>query len=154
MSGRHHQEGAVLFSRACEYGLRAILHLATKPDRKPVLVRHVAAELNISPSFLAKIVQVLGRRGFIRSTRGPGGGVALARSPQQITLLQVIEALDGTGFEETCVLGIPGCTDEAPCPLHDRWGSIRGDIVDMLATRSVAVFATQLKEHGYVLARD
>ena len=143
----------MLFSRACEYGLRAILHLAARPDDRPVLVRQVAEELHISASFLAKIVQTLSRRGSIRSHRGPGGGVALARRAEDITLLQVIEALDGTGFEEACVLGIPGCSDDAPCPLHDRWGSIRDDIVDMLGSRSVAGFAAQLKEHGHVLAR-
>ena len=143
----------MLFSRACEYGLRAILHLAARPDNRPVLVRQVAKELDISSSFLAKIIQTLGHRGFIRSHKGPGGGVALARRPELITLLQVIEALDGTGFREACLLGIPDCSDEAPCPLHEQWGGIRQDIVGMLGDRSVAAFAGQLKEHGYVLAR-
>ena len=143
----------MLFSRACEYGLRAILYLAARQDSRPVLVRQVAEELDISTSFLAKIVQTLGHRGFIRSHKGPGGGVALARRAEEITLLQIIEALDGTGFEEACVLGIPDCSDKTPCPLHEKWGGIRQDIVEMLGDGSVAGFADKLNRQGYVLSR-
>ena len=143
----------MIFSRACEYGLRAIIHLASRSEKAPVLVRQVAEDLSISGSFLAKIVQVLARRGFIRSHKGPGGGITLARPAEEINLLQVIDAMDGSAFAHSCVLGIPDCSDEAPCPLHDQWGAIRQNIVDMLGSKSVAGFAQKLREQGHVLAR-
>ncbi len=144
----------MMLSRACEYGIRAIIHLASMPEAGPVLVRQVAEDLAIPASFLAKIVQALAKRGFIRSHKGPGGGIALARPAEEMDLLQVIDAIDGSEFARSCFLGIPNCSDEAPCPLHDQWGAIRQNIVDMLGAKSVAGFAEQLKLQGQVLVRS
>ena len=143
----------MLFSRACEYGIRAILYVATRPDTDPILVRDIARDLQIPSPFLAKIVQTLTRGGVLNSQKGPGGGVNLARSAEEITLLQVVETIDGLNLTQACVMGIPECGDEAPCPLHGHWGDIRDRIVHMLENQSVFQVTDQLKEQGWVLTR-
>ena len=127
----------MLFSRACEYAIRTVLFLAARSDARPMLIRDIAETLEIPPSYLAKIAQGMTRRGLLNSHKGPGGGITLAQSAEEVTLLEVVDAIDGLKFTEVCVLGVPGCPDKGPCPLHGDWGSIRDRIVDMLGKQSV-----------------
>ncbi len=143
----------MLFSRACEYGIRAMLYLATKTGSGPVLVRDVAKELRMPFPFLAKITQSLARQGLVSSHKGPGGGITLARPPEEVTMLEVVEAIDGLNMTQACVLGIPQCSDEVPCPLHGQWGDIRKRLVDMLSKQNLAEVASDLKNREYVLVR-
>lgn len=144
----------MLFSRACEYGLRAMLHLALHEGESPVRIRKISEDLKVPLPFLAKIVHTLSRSGLIHSQKGPGGGVNLARPAQQITMLQIVEVIDGLEIFKACALGIPYCDDTFPCPLHEQWGPIRADIRQMLAARTLDQITGQLKERGWILVRD
>lgn len=144
----------MLFSKACEYGIRAMLFLATKEDNQPVRVREIAESLKIPIPFLSKIVHSLSRNHLIHSQKGPGGGVTLAKSPSDVTLLQVVEVIDGLDLFRACALGIPHCSDDFPCPLHEKWGSLRSEIHDMLANRTLDEITDQLHKRGWILVRD
>ena len=144
----------MLFSRACEYGIRAVLHLAASNASGPVLVREIAEALRIPSPFLSKVAQLLTRQGLLVSRKGPGGGLSLARSAESITLKQVVEAIDGPDLMNACILGIPECSDDAPCPLHEHWGGIRKGISHMLENQSILDVGKQLREQGWVLTRD
>jgi Rrf2 family protein len=126
----------MLLSKSCEYGLRAMLYLATlgddaedeggsapspDPTREYVSIRTVSDELDIGFSFLTKVFQQLNEAGLLTSKRGPGGGVALDRPPEEINLYAIVVAIDGEALFEECVLGLPGCGEAEPCPLHDQW---------------------------------
>ena len=145
---------SILFSRACEHGIRAMLHLASQPERQMVLVRDIAEALDIPCPFLSKVVQTLARRGLINSHKGRGGGITLSRPARDITLLEVVEALDGPGLTQTCVLGLPECSDAAPCPLHQKWGKIRDEIVGLLSQQDLAAFSGQLSPEQTVPAES
>ncbi|MDP6037582.1 MAG: Rrf2 family transcriptional regulator [Candidatus Latescibacteria bacterium] len=144
----------MLFSRACEYGLRAMLYLAQHEGEPPVRIRKVAEDLKVPLAFLAKIVHTLSRNNLIQSQKGPGGGVSIAHSSKNITMLQIVEVIDGLDFFDACVLGIPHCDDDFPCPLHEQWGSIRGNMREMLADRTLDKITDQLKTRGWILVRD
>ena len=135
----------MIFSRACEYGIRAMLYLASQPNRQPMLIRDIAAEIHLPFPFLAKVVQILARHGLVSSQKGRGGGVSLCRAAEAITLLEVVEAIDGLDLTKRCVLGLPACSDAAPCPLHGQWAGIREGIVRMLGEQSLAKFVAHLK---------
>ena len=141
---------STLFSRACEYGIRTMLYLASHTGNGPILVRDIAEALDIPFPFLAKIVQTLGRQGLINSIKGRGGGIALGRPPGEIALLEVVEAIDGVDLSQRCVLGLPECSGDAPCPLHGQWGDIREGIVNMLSNQSLAIFADQMRAQDAV----
>lgn len=103
-----------------------------------VPIREISSGTGISPSFLTKILRVLNENGFIESSRGPNGGVMLRRHPKSITLKDIVVALDGPGLFENCVVGLPGCGQEKPCPLHDQWSVTRRCITDTFSTTSLA----------------
>ncbi len=144
----------MLFSKACEYGIRAMLFLASQEDDKPVRVREIAETLKIPIPFLSKIVHSLSRNALIHSQKGPGGGVTLAKAPSEITLLQVVEVIDGLDLFRACALGLPHCSDDFPCPLHGKWGVLRAEIQEMLTHRTLDQIIDQLHTQGWILVRD
>jgi Rrf2 family transcriptional regulator, iron-sulfur cluster assembly transcription factor len=136
----------LIFSKLCQYALRAILLMATYPPETCVNIRDMAGELQIPYHMLAKLCQDLVKRGLLLSTKGPGGGFALAQPPENIRLIDVVDAVDGVGITKQCALGLPNCSDDDPCSLHGEWGPIRESIVTMLNEKSVQDFAADLMD--------
>jgi Rrf2 family protein len=114
-----------MLSSACEYGLRAALYLASLRPDGYVPIRQISDELDISFPFLTKVFQQLTQADLMTSMRGPKGGVAFTRPADQITLKEIILAIDGPELFEECILGLPGCGDQKPCPIHDQWATER-----------------------------
>jgi Rrf2 family protein len=141
----------MLLSQRCEYALRAALYVATEPGAY-VAVRDISDALGIPYHFLAKIVQTLTGAGLFQSMRGPTGGVALARPARRITLKEIVLAVDGPAVFRACVLGLPGCGDRKPCPLHDRWAPARAEIEAMFADATLADTAARIQAGDYRLA--
>lgn len=125
----------MILSQACKYGIRAIFHLAQGDDVRR-LSMDIARELHIPEPFLAKILQDLARHEILQSTRGRGGGFKLARSLDQITPLEVAQALDPQ-FTVGCVLGPDACNEEDPCPLHSCWAPLKEELQDLLEGNSI-----------------
>jgi Rrf2 family protein len=132
---------AVLLSRSCEYALRTAVYLAGAPAGAYTTVRDVSGALRIPYPFLAKIAQALTRAGLLRTLRGPAGGVALARPPGEVPLRDVVVAIDGPAVFRECVLGLPGCGEQRPCPLHAEWAGVRARIEAMLGEATLADIA-------------
>lgn len=136
----------MLLSKRCEYGLRAMLYLATldeneeraSPTREYVSIQTVSDDLDIGFSFLTKVLQRLNDVGLLTSKRGRGGGVALTRTPDAIRLYEIVVAIDGDDLFEECVLGLPGCGEAEPCPLHEHWTEERGRIEKMFRDTTLA----------------
>lgn len=118
-----------VLSKGCVYGLRALLYLVSeKPQEEYVSIREISEELDISFHFLTKTFQSLTQKGILRSYRGPNGGVALARPPGKIFLTDIILTLEGEDFFDKCLLGLAGCGQAAPCPVHDFWISHKAEL--------------------------
>src|SRR5687768_13132529 len=107
-----------MISQTAEYALRAVAALAAHPDESMVTQR--LSELTKVPAgYLSKVLQALGRAGLVRSHRGLGGGFALTRPPDQVTIYDVVQAVDPVQRIRTCPLGIAGHGVRL-CPLHRR----------------------------------
>jgi Rrf2 family protein len=107
-----------MLSQAAEYALRAVVVLgAAQGD--PLTTGQIAARAQIPAGYLAKILQVLGRAGLVAAHRGPGGGFRLARSPGELTVLDVIQAVDPWQRIERCPLKL-AAHEHRLCPLHRR----------------------------------
>ena len=137
-----------MFTKGCLYGIQAAVLIAALRSETFVPIREIGRRLGISHHFLTKVLQELTRAGHMRSFRGPNGGVMLARAAQEMTLKQLIEAVDGPGFFEHCVLGLPGCGSEKPCPLHDQWKGVRSSIDRVLSDVTVAELAVRFEQQG------
>jgi Rrf2 family protein len=128
-----------LLSKSCVYGVRAAVYVAANQgDRPYVPIHEIAEELNLSFHFLTKILQQLTESEIMRSYRGPKGGVALTRPASKISLLQIVESIDGPEVFTECVLGLAGCGELTPCPLHDRWTAHRAAIKALFAGARLA----------------
>lgn len=86
-----------------------------------VSLGELSEKLNISFHFLTKTFQTLTQHGILESYRGPNGGVALTKPADEIYLTDIVHVLEGEDFFDKCLLGLPGCGVEAPCPVHDFW---------------------------------
>lgn len=142
----------MLLSQRCEYAVRTALYLAAANRPSYVAVREISEALNIPRPFLAKTVQDLTSAGVFVSMRGPTGGLALARPADQTTLEEVVLAVDGAGIFTECVLGLPGCGDRKPCPLHDQWAPARERVHRMFADATLADTAERVRDGVFRLA--
>jgi Rrf2 family protein len=125
-------------TKQADYALRAVLYLARIEDGSKASTKAIAEKQKIPPSFLAKIVSQLSIAGLIQTSRGARGGVILARPPEQVSILDVIEAIDGPILLNECT-GTPKiCPFEGKCPLHDVWCETRNMIHDKLSTATFA----------------
>ena len=144
-----------MFSKACEYGIRATIHIAhqSKQDER-VSLKAVAKAIDSPVAFTAKILQALAKDGLIISTKGPTGGYEIsAKKKDEIMLLQIVKAIDGNKIYNGCALGLKQCNAEKPCPLHDQFITIRSELKNMLANTSIQELASGLKEEIYFLKR-
>jgi len=143
----------MIYSRSAEYAIRAVVHMAALPPGEYALVKHIAAEGGIPPHFLAKILQELARDGFLHSSKGPRGGFRLRQPAGEISMLQIVEAVDGAGRFDRCIGGSPECNDRVACGMHDSWKALRSRIIEYLEGTSVADLAQALSEKRRLLAR-
>lgn len=142
----------MLLSKSCEYAIRTALHLAAAGSASYTAVREISSALNIPYHFLAKTVQTLIQAGLFESMRGPHGGIALARPADQIRLEEIVLAVDGPAVFRECVLGLPGCGDRKPCPLHDQWAPARDQVHRMFAEATLADTAEQIQSGEFRLS--
>ena len=111
-----------VFSKTTIYGIRALMYMLMKKDTAPyVNIREIAEQLDISFHFLTKILQTLTQAGILKSYRGPAGGIAFDKDEDYITLIEIVNVLEGDTFFDQCMLGLPGCGVEEPCPAHEFW---------------------------------
>jgi Rrf2 family protein len=107
-----------MLSQTAEYALRAVVILGAAGG-DPLTTGQIAARARIPAGYLAKILQVLGRVGLVAAHRGPGGGFRLARRPGELTVLDVIQAVDPLQRIERCPLKL-ATHEHRLCPLHQR----------------------------------
>jgi len=119
-------------TRQADYAVRAVLHLARINGNQRAATSQVAQEQHIPPSFLAKIISQLSIAGLLHTSRGARGGVTLAREPKAITLLEVIEAIDGPIMLNECVGDSSTCTFDEDCPLRPVWCEAQNELVARL----------------------
>ncbi len=118
-------------TRQADYAVRAVLHLARTGDQRTP-TSSIAEEQKIPPSFLAKIISQLSIAGLLHTSRGARGGVTLARAPRDITLLEVIEAIDGPIQLNECVGDNGTCAFDDDCPLRPVWCDAQEELVKRL----------------------
>jgi Rrf2 family protein len=126
-------------TRQADYALRAVLHLAQLEPEQRAATSKIAKEQKIPPSFLAKIISQLSIAGIISTSRGARGGVSLARAPEDISILEVVEAIDGPIALNPCTLNPNTCIFSEDCVLRPVWCEVQADLVQRLGDTSFAM---------------
>jgi Rrf2 family cysteine metabolism transcriptional repressor len=119
------------------YGIRAILDLAGHRDEEPVLVKDISKRQEISVWYLQHLINPLIAGGLVRSTRGPGGGISLTKSPSEIKLSDVIQLLEGSLAPVECVDDPAVCPRSKLCVTRDTWVEIKKSIDAILESTTI-----------------
>lgn len=130
-------------TRKGDYAIRGIIYLASQPPNKISLLSEIASEVDVPQTFLAKIFQQFSKTGIVKSFRGTGGGFLLAGPPESITLLQVVEAVEGPILPNRCVLKKGECERDVSCTVHPVWHQVQQQVRDILANITLKDLATK-----------
>lgn len=125
-------------TRAGEYGVLGLLNLARKAPEELVMIDDVSREESIPKSFLAKIFQSLVKSGIVKSTRGSGGGFTLAKAPNKISVLEVIEAIEGKIAFQRCQQEEPDCEHVGGCALCGLLGEAQASLKEVFSKTTLA----------------
>lgn len=148
-----------MFSKACEYGIRASIFIATKSSKGiRVGIKDVAKEIDSPEPFTAKIMQILTKNKIIHSAKGVGGGFEVSNDAvKAIKLIQIVDAIDGDNIYKGCGIGLKECSEVHPCPVHNEFKKIRELLLIMLTTTTLEELASGVKSgdfHLKILNKD
>lgn len=123
-----------MFSKACEYGIRAMIYLATHSSSKErAKIGDIAASIGSPKPFTAKILGDLVRSDIAASYTGPNGGFAVEEAQAKKTqVIDIVKAIDGDALFTNCALGLKECSSKNPCPIHEDFVGVRNDLIKTL----------------------
>ena len=123
----------ITFSKRMDYGLIALSHLALQEDGEATNAKAIAAKYQIPPELLAKTMQLLAKSGIVESRNGPKGGYVLSRSPDSISVFEVIQSIEGHVAMANCQVGEdPSCVQFDNCPLLQPMERIQQKVIELL----------------------
>jgi Rrf2 family protein len=136
-----------MFSKTCEYGIRATIFIASESyQNKRVGLKDIAKKIDSPEAFTAKILQILSKDNIINSIKGVGGGFEIPRETmREIKLAQIVNALEGDRVFTGCGLGLSHCSEDHPCPMHEKFKSIRNELAYMLENTNLEELALGIK---------
>ena len=127
-------------TRQADYALRAVIYLSQLAPEQRAATSQIAEVQSIPPSFLAKIVSQLSVAGLLQTSRGARGGVSLAKAPDEITVLDVVEAIDGPILLNECVACAGNCSFGESCPMKPVWTDTQSELVNRLKNINFSSF--------------
>ncbi len=128
-------------TRQGDYAVRSVLYLSRQPFKTISFVAQIAEEYKIPRSFLAKILQKLTKAKIVKSYRGVKGGFSLAKQPKEISLLDVIEAIEGKISLNICLKDKKSCELSKHCPVSPIWAAVQNRFTDVLKNTTFADLA-------------
>ncbi len=136
-----------LYSKGCEYALRALMHMANGAVNELFQARDVCEKADVPEAFTRKVFQTLAQQGILKAVSGPGGGYRFAHDPYSLSLLTLVKAIDGEDSYNHCIMGLPECGGDCPCPLHGEWSKTKTRLVGQLeATTLGQLLATERQQ--------
>lgn len=143
-----------MFSKACEYGIRAVIYIWSQNNKgKKIGIKDICKEIDAPEFFTAKILQSLARQGVISSAKGPNGGFYIEKEQENLTLIDLIIAIDGDGIFKGCGLGLKQCSETSPCPIHHEFKVIRDQLGKMLHEKKISDLALEINNGNAILSR-
>ena len=136
-----------MFSKTCEYGIRAVIYIsATASHENKIGITEISTNIEAPVHFTAKILQTLGHNNIVSSQKGVNGGFYMDKYQKQTRLIDVVRAIDGDALFSGCGLGLKQCSEEEPCPLHDKFKAIRNNLKKMMEQTNIDEMAKMLNK--------
>ena len=139
-----------MFSKSCEYGIRAltVIGKAHKKNQK-IGIKEICRIARTPESFTAKILQNLVRRDIISSQKGPSGGFYFSRPLEDISLIEIVNTIDGESIFSKCGLGLSHCDAKNPCPMHDQYEEVRNNLIQMCKNSTLRQLTEETNAKSY-----
>ena len=131
-----------MLSNSCRYGIRAVIYLASQPlsDGK-IGIKKISNDLGLPTPFLAKILQQLAKQKILSSSKGPHGGFSILKDPKKITLLDIVNTIDGYDTFTSCIMHNGSCEgvekEGKHCPLHHDYEKPRKELIKLFSNRTI-----------------
>jgi len=136
-----------MLSNTSKYAIRATIYLALfATAEKKAGIKEISEKLEIPTPFLGKILQMLAKHHVLQSTKGPHGGFSLDKPAMDISVMEIIEIIDGTDAFDTCVVRTEKCSYDAPCSMHDTIGPLRREMKRIFETETIADLASEFRQ--------
>lgn len=136
-----------MLSNTSKYAIRAVIYLALYSSKeKKAGIKEISSKLDIPSPFLGKILQLLARHHILGSAKGPQGGFYLNKPAIDISLMEIIQLIDGNDAFDTCVIRTTPCDPANPCSLHDKISHLRKQERMLYTTESVADLVSEFRE--------
>jgi Rrf2 family protein len=135
-------------SNTAQYAIRILAYMAVKPG-EVFSAGDIVKELKISDKYLKRLMTTLSKARIVRSIQGRNGGFVFQKLPENISLSEIINAVENIEKYQGCILGFSECSDENPCALHERWSKIKRDTNDLFFSVTLAQFVEQSKNFKY-----
>lgn len=136
----------MMFSKSCEYAIKAVIHLCMETQAGGRLsINDIAVAIDSPEPFTAKILQTLSKHKIISSAKGPGGGFFVEHKKKPIYVMDIVHLMDGEDALNRCGLGLKECNEEHPCPIHNEFKSYSSRLKKLLETKTIQQFATEIK---------
>ncbi|AZI40380.1 RrF2 family transcriptional regulator [Epilithonimonas vandammei] len=134
-----------MFSKTCEYAIRALIFIAQKSkDGSRISIKDISSGIDSPEYFIAKILQDLSRKGFVQSAKGPNGGFYMDDANLEQSVADIVREIDGDKLFSGCGLGLKECSEDHPCPIHNDFKHIRQEIKTMLEESRIQLFVENL----------
>lgn len=137
-----------LIKRNTGYGLRALLHMAMQEPSGPFTAEELAGAAGTSSDFMHKIMRSLRDAGIVSSKSGPSGGFRLERAPHELSVLEIVHAIQGPFRVNACVIGLEICDRSEICPLRPTWLKVQRDLEEGLDGTTLGTILDRACQNG------
>ena len=144
-----------MLSQKCKYAIRAVLYLAVQSNTDKGLKggKNLSKDLKMPLAFTGKILQELARENIISSIKGPGGGFYLSDENLLVPIIEIVKAMGDISYFESCGLGLPECSEDHPCPIHDTFKVSRDNLLTLFNNKTIGELGREIKESKLFLVR-
>lgn len=125
-------------SRTTDYAVRAVLHLAASAGQERVTAEQIARDQGIPRTYVPKVLQALSRAGIVVGSAGRGGGVRLCRTPEDLSVLDIVQAMEGPVTLNRCLVRPGECPRDKACTVHRVWERAQSDLLETLRHTTIA----------------
>lgn len=144
-----------MLSNTCKYAIRATVYLTIKDDGiNKIGIKQISKDLDLPTPFLGKIMQTLAKNKLLASTKGPHGGFSLLKDPNDISLYDIVEIIDGIDIFQDCIIGLKVCAqtgNKEVCPFHKKSDDLRAHFIELFKEQSIGELAQGIESIDDVL---
>ena len=136
-----------MLSNTSKYAIRAVIYLALYAgEEKKIGIKQISKELNIPTPFLGKILQTLAKHKLLSSTKGPHGGFGLGKKAEAISLIEIVDIIDGQDLFKKCMIRLEDCNEKEPCSAHKKYIDIRKNLQVLFQNEKISDFVEEIKK--------